>query len=445
MSQWVTSPRHWPVPRKISSLKTYRSKWRLNCCSNCQVCSLKAHALSDTHYWSKHLQHTHTHSWALCLSFPFPAALQCKWHCKPRLSNQHIFNSILHQGCVPCIDILVFTYVAMEVTLKQHTAVCIAKLKQSFEVYPSSPGEKAERCFKVCVVRAYSCLAADLLRFNAIIDKQACVKAPFFPLFLLSHIFTNSHIDSFSFPHCLSRTPLHTRTRPHGEWCLHKCPLLPLSLILSSLPWLVFRHAGSSTLGCTCSLPPLFFSSLPLHFSCAASPWQRGKRPPSLASSVTEWGVLGTGVAVACSEGQSVRRVAGAAGLHNMPTQGGQGIAGLASATITPLEPSLNVRGTGTERAAVTQWAINMNYPEQLDLRDTSAARSLWTVRWLQLWNSLQYIALKLTHMVPFSVIFCSALYYWEPMICAQEGPFLFYLPLGIALQVFSKKCKSDK
>lgn len=49
---------------------------------------------------------------------------------------------------------------------------------------------------------------------------------------MLSHIFTNSHIGSLSFPHSLAQTPLHTDTRPHGEWCLHKPP--PLASYLSS-------------------------------------------------------------------------------------------------------------------------------------------------------------------------------------------------------------------
>lgn len=57
--------------------------------------------------------------------------------------------------------------------------------------------------------------------------------------------------------------------------------------------------------------------------------------------------------------GQRIRRVERAAGVHSMPTQGGRGIASLATATSTPppppLELGLNVRGTGTEWAAVTQ------------------------------------------------------------------------------------------
>ena len=59
---------------------------------------------------------------------------------------------------------------------------------------------------------------------------------------------------------------------------------------------------------------------------------------------------------VGCGGGQRIRRVERAAGVHSMPTQGGRGIAGLATATTAPpLELGLNVRGTGTEWAAVTQ------------------------------------------------------------------------------------------
>lgn len=124
------------------------------------------------------------------------------------------------------------------------------------------------------------------------IEKQACVKFSFF--FLLSHIFTNSHIDSLSFPHILTCTPLHTHTRPHGEWCLHKCPPL------SPPPSPPSSHSLSPSLDSFSDMPaqahlaahaPPHFPSLPLHFSRAASPWQRGKRPLSLVSSVTEWGV----------------------------------------------------------------------------------------------------------------------------------------------------------
>ncbi len=53
--------------------------------------------------------------------------------------------------------------------------------------------------------------------------------------------------------------------------------------------------------------------------------------------------------------GQRIRRVQRAAGVHSMPTQGGQGISSLATATTAPLELGLNVRGTETEWAAVTQ------------------------------------------------------------------------------------------
>lgn len=56
-----------------------------------------------------------------------------------------------------------------------------------------------------------------------------------------------------------------------------------------------------------------------------------------------------------CSGGQRIRRVERAAGAHSMPTQGDRGIASLATATTAPLELGLNVRGTGTEWAAVTQ------------------------------------------------------------------------------------------
>lgn len=63
----------------------------------------------------------------------------------------------------------------------------------------------------------------------------------------------------------------------------------------------------------------------------------------------------GRGVCRGCSGGQRIRRVERAAGVLGMPTQGGQGIASLATATTAPLELGLNVRGTGTEWAAVTQ------------------------------------------------------------------------------------------
>ena len=129
------------------------------------------------------------------------------------------------------------------------------------------------------------------------IEKQACVKFFFFFFFLLSHIFTNSHVDSLSFPHILTCTPLHTHTRPHGEWCLHKCPPLfpppspPSSHSLSLPPLTRFQTCRLKHTWLHTPPPPQHFPSLPLHFSRAASPWQRGKRPLSLASSVTEWGV----------------------------------------------------------------------------------------------------------------------------------------------------------
>lgn len=84
------------------------------------------------------------------------------------------------------------------------------------------------------------------------------------------------------------------------------------------------------------------FPSLPLHFSRATSPWQRGKRPLSLASSVTEWGVKG-GVMVVARR-QRIRRVERAAGVHSMPTQGDQGTASLAT-TILPLRTGFKCEG----------------------------------------------------------------------------------------------------
>lgn len=86
-----------------------------------------------------------------------------------------------------------------------------------------------------------------------------------FLLVLLSHIFTNSHIANRSFPH----TPAHLYTLTQGPMGSGVCTNAPSSLLsLSrSLSRLVFRHAGSSTLGCTRSppalpLPPSFLLSL---------------------------------------------------------------------------------------------------------------------------------------------------------------------------------------
>lgn len=134
--------------------------------------------------------------------------------------------------------------------------------------HPSTPPLQEKRCRCVCMVRLIvpGCDLRSIQPLIALlkchIEKQARVKSLFFSC--AQHIFTNSHIDSLSFPHSLACTPLHTpHTRPHGEWCLHKCPLFPppsppFSHSLSlSLPWLVFRHAGSSTLGCTRSPPAL--------------------------------------------------------------------------------------------------------------------------------------------------------------------------------------------
>ncbi len=136
-----------------------------------------------------------------------------------------------------CNDILLFTCVAMKVTLKQQTAVCIARLRQSFEVEPSLPREMVQIFFvSVCMwwwggvqLVVLSCDPSAtqpvIASLKCHIAKQPCVKSFF--LFLLSHLFTNSHIDSLSSPHNLACTPLHTHTRPHGEWCLHKCPPHP--------------------------------------------------------------------------------------------------------------------------------------------------------------------------------------------------------------------------
>lgn len=96
------------------------------------------------------------------------------------------------------------------------------------------------------------------------IEKHACVKSF---LLLLSHIFTNSHIDSLSFPHSLECTPLHTHTRPHGEWCLHKCPLFPP-------PAPPFSH--SLSLDSFSDMPAqahLAAHALPLHFPYLPPPF----------------------------------------------------------------------------------------------------------------------------------------------------------------------------
>lgn len=55
--------------------------------------------------------------------------------------------------------------------------------------------------------------------------------------------------------------------------------------------------------------------------------------------------VRGVAATVACGAGQSIRRMERAVGAHNMPTQGAQGITGLASATITPFRTCLNAKG----------------------------------------------------------------------------------------------------
>lgn len=52
-------------------------------------------------------------------------------------------------------------------------------------------------------------------------------------------------------------------------------------------------------------------------------------------------------VVVGCSGGQRIRRVERAAGVHSMPTQGGRGIAGLATATTAPLRTGFECEGDG--------------------------------------------------------------------------------------------------
>lgn len=89
------------------------------------------------------------------------------------------------------------------------------------------------------------------------IEKQARVKCIFSPSPLaFTHIHKFTHWQS-SFH---TQSCMHTFTHSHKvPWVVvsAQMPPPPSPLFSLSLPWLVFRHAGSSTLGCTRSPPAL--------------------------------------------------------------------------------------------------------------------------------------------------------------------------------------------
>lgn len=197
-----------------------------------------------------------------------------------------------------------------------------------------------------------------MLHLNAI-QMNKLVSNLFFlpPFFLLSHIVTNSHIDNFPFPHGLSRTPLHTLTRPHGEWCLHKCPLFPpplssfLSFSLLSLDLFsdmpaqahLAAHAPPPTTTTTLSVPSL----LPFTFLLCGITIATRKETSVLGEQCDGVGCsgYGGGSGFLLREEQRTGRAARAAGRRAVcPPRGGQDTAGPAAATAAPSELGLNVR-----------------------------------------------------------------------------------------------------
>lgn len=115
-----------------------------------------------------------------------------------------------------------------------------------------------------------------------------------------------SHINSLSHNLCCSVLLEHGYTLtqfPTGSGVCTNSPLLPpFSHSLSPSPDSFSDMPAQAHLAAHALSPPLF-PSLPLHFSRATSPWQLGKRPLSLASSVMEWGVQGGVVVVVARRG----------------------------------------------------------------------------------------------------------------------------------------------
>lgn len=171
---------------------------------------------------------------------------------------------------------LVFTCKAMGVTLRQQTAVYMARLKQSFEVDVSFP--RGDHISVGACMCSGCMLVQQLICFTEMPHRQTslCQTPFFFCSFPCSRISSQIHTLTVFLSHTVFCAHLYTLAQgPTGSGVSANAPssLLPRSVLSFSLLSLDSFSDMPAQAHLAAHALPLPFSSLPLHFSFAASPW----------------------------------------------------------------------------------------------------------------------------------------------------------------------------